>query len=140
MAERAEETEDRFTEVFGALDMMVTFAFDDDDWDRICEDHPGPETRFGWTTPFDDDESPVGLGIAFHVDRIVDQSAHLDDMLFGEYVDAIEYQLNHHLVLYDDYTAEERAVMADDVLYENGPGSMQLMSDVQLAALDRTNR
>lgn len=131
---RAQLATYRFHNVY--TDMWVNVLFlDGEEWDEVCATQTTTDCRYGWTLPYDDEESATGIGLAFNVPMIVEQTRHLDDDQFNEYLDAIEYRLNNHITLYDDYDEEERCRIIDNLLYDRGPGSMQLLNDVQMRVL-----
>lgn len=145
MSEYTHEREQREAYVVKRFDFyrspemsMLVYSFDRDEMRTELAEltEVGEESRFGWTYPFDDDNSPTALSLAVCYDMIVDQSLHLDFALFREYVDVIEYRLNLHITLYDEFPQDERARIIDNLLYDKGPGSMQILNDVQLHVLD----
>jgi hypothetical protein len=135
LSDRTAIVTDYFEPLYRGMYMNVYIALDDTDWEEFSADR-GPETRFGYTLPFEDEESESGTSIAFYPWLISRQTEHLDTGEFNDYLKAVEYRLNNHITLFDDYDEEERIRIVDNLLYDRGPGSMHLLNDVQLKAID----
>lgn len=90
--------------------------------DRRC--HP-----FGWT--------PVGEDLTFRFcpELIAEQTAQLEDEWLRKYLDAVETTADLLAIHSDIEDLDARWAHVEGLIYELGPDSLGLMSDVQLAAL-----
>lgn len=136
-SERIDRVIHSYTELYRDRMWAYVAFLDDAEWSDVESEHP--EAKYGWTYPFevDDELSDSGIGILFHPERIVALADDLDDEMFGEYIDAIEYIINAHISRLDTMTLDERIKAAEELMYSNGAGSLILLSDIQIKALDR---
>jgi hypothetical protein len=133
---RIDHIVNHFASIYDTMWVHTDFL-SNDEWTQLGNAHP--EAIYGWTYPYEveEDVAKSRLAISFNPERIVELSSTLDDGLFNEYVDAIEYILNTHIAFFDTKPLGERIRVAEETMYANGPGSLMLLSDVQVQALDR---
>src|SRR5262245_57741741 len=102
------------------------------------EDPTGANRPFGWVPPFttegthpdhcrcagcrDGDDVEMILA-PFCPELIVEQTAHLDDDQFEQYIDVIDYCTSLHIV-HRHKPPIERQRIVDSCLYDQAPGSM----------------
>lgn len=133
----------------GVLPVVLSRA----EWDvATYEDPSNLHKPYGWVPPFEDREArhpeacgcyhcrqghdPQTIYIPFCPDIITEQSLALDDELFENYVDVVEWSFSLQIT-HRDLPWQEREALIDKLLLDEGEGSMQLQNDVQMASLDR---
>lgn len=90
-----------------------------------------PNTRFGWST------EEIG---AFCPELIAQQTADLNEEDLNDYLTAIFWILDRHIVLLwenPEMSRDERHRQIEDDLYDIGAGSIDLLNHVQLKVLDQ---
>lgn len=105
---------------------------------------------YGWMPPFGlDGEHPTGCACyacergenvelilaPFCPALIAEQTAHLDDHMLEHYLDAVDYMTSLQIA-YRSMAWQERERLIDLALYEAAPGSMEILNEVQMLALD----
>lgn len=112
-----------------------------------AEDWPGDQgahlrSPLGFTTPAPVDDQRSAWVSYVSPELIAEQTAHLSDANFRDYLIAILYCLDVEVSLYDKGFADDSQGRTDKVdadLAEMAPGSLRLMTDVQMAWLDKRN-
>lgn len=107
-----------------------------EDWQLAIGDL-GPHARFGvaWPMPWDDEPHLIVAFCPELIDRVTERLSEAD---LDAYLSAVEFlvdkQISH---IVDGLTREQAVVRAEDDLNEIAGGSLVLLSDTQIAALDR---
>ena len=99
----------------------------EDEFDECYHDYP--QARYGWTFP------EIG---AFCVDRLEAQTVHLDPDDKIDYMRAVLWMIDRHVVLAyhePDLSAMERHRKIESELYDLAPNSLVLISQVEMNAL-----
>lgn len=111
----------------------VAIEMDPERWKAATE--PGNLRRlYGWVPPYP--QTPVGPFVLEYCPEIIDaQTKDLSDDELDQYLEAIGFHASMH-IQHHERTIEERELLIDRTLYDIGPGSIALMSQVQLAAMD----
>jgi hypothetical protein len=132
MTERTQFIEERLRPHYEEMDIDV-LVFTKEQWADVGSPDPTGNRRFGWIPPYEE-----GQEVLFPVcpEIIAEQTEDLDDLLFGAYVDVIQFTCDLSIAYHgieDDY---ERARMIDKRLLDTAAGSMRLINRVQMRALD----
>ena len=116
------------------------------------EDPSNLHKPFGWAPPIAGDpdashpencscyhcsngDDPEVIWLPFCADIIAEQSAHLDDEQFSNYLDVITWTISMQIT-YRHLPWEEREALIDKQLVDDAEGSMRLLNEVQMAVLD----
>lgn len=100
----------------------------EDEFDRCYHDYP--QARYGWTFP------DIG---AFCAERIAKQTMYLNEEDMRDYMRAMFWMIDRHVVLAHnepDLSALDRHRRIEGELYDLAPNSLDLVSQVELSALD----
>lgn len=113
----------------------VLETFDAATWATLVHDDPTNLHRpFGFAVPFRRDAEVI---VQVCPELVALQSAELDDETFTDYLNALEWHIDVHIVHLDLPIAEAEEIV-DRRLAEDALGSMALMNSVQARALDQT--
>lgn len=122
----------RFTEHFediGAVPIPKTLT----EWEEV-EPRTNLRISLGFRRPTPDTD---GVAI-FCPELVARQTEHLDDDELTQYLDAVQWTVDLETTLYE-HDLEEATQMADAALAEKAPGSLRLLTEVQMAWLDRSS-
>lgn len=136
---RLETIETQLIKPWADLGHRVMVAADREAWQtiltRFSDRYLGNELRYGWTLPFEDEDGEyVTMAIAIYPDLIVKQTEEDSDNRFHEYLNAVEYRLNWHFAWFGDTDKTDKI---DAMLYDQAPGSMEILNSIQLRVLDQ---
>jgi len=104
-------------------------------WDSETDAKADPLHRpYGWMAPTI--RPPIGPFIfPFCPDVINEQTWDLSDDELDEYLETLGFCVSMH-IQHHERTPEDREQLIDRTLYDIGPGSMALLSRVQMKAMD----
>lgn len=133
MSERAETIESYFREAMirvGGIALPLT----PERWEAEAPEDPSNLHRpFGWMPPY---QRAPGLFVLRFCPTIIEaQTAHLDDTQLEEYLNVLSFSADLHITHWER-PPEDRERLIDRTLYDIAPGSMQLLNDVQMRAMD----
>lgn len=135
---RIEEVSNQLIKPYTDLGHFTMVADDRVSWQacltHLSDRYLGNELRYGWTLPFKYPDGDTGFGIAFCPSIIVEQTEEDTDNRFHEYLNAIEFRLNYHFAWFGN---DEKTNRIDAMLYDQAPGSMDVLNSVQLRVLDQ---
>jgi hypothetical protein len=120
--------EKRFEDLTKELEMEAFFWPRRDWFDEAPEDPTNLHRPFGYILTTD------GFRLHFCVELVVAQSADLTDREFEAYLDVIDVHLCKHISHLD---ADDLEADVDNAIYEMAPGSLRLLNEVSMRALDR---
>lgn len=128
---RTEHVLNRFTAHYEAIG-AVPVVLSQKEWEAI-EPKSNLRVALGFLRP-----TPASDAKAlFCPELVVAQTEHLSDEELEFYLDAIQWTVDHETTLHE-YDLDEATERADAALAETAPGSLRLMTEVQMAWLDRS--
>lgn len=100
-----------------------------------------PEDRvhrpYGWLPPY---QTARGTFVFRFCPEVIDaQTSHLDEDALEEYLEVLVFSADLHITQWER-PIEERDRLIDRTLYDIGPGSMRLLNEVQMKALDEARQ
>ncbi len=133
MSDRTESIETYFREAMsrvGAIGLPLT----PERWEAEAPEDPSNLHRpFGWMPPYQ--RAPGLFVFRFCPTLIASQTAHLDDKALTEYLEAVSFCADLHITHWE-LSDDDREALITRALYDIASGSLALLGDVQMRALD----
>lgn len=124
---------ERFTAHFTAIGAQP-LVVPADEWADVGDQH-NLRVQLGFRRPVASD-----LVARFCPDLVVAQTEHLSDRDFTAYLDAMQFVLDSEATLGPLVELDDATAVVDQALAERAPGSLRLLTEVQMAWIDRQSR